>query len=191
MPFLDQNFKELQFQLKQGRGLSSAGVDPVYYLVFRPEKMLDVKQRLKSWIVKLKNDGWDVHVLSMIDAIHEILKKDDLRDIWLETEKEDPLNFNDINITLSNALMGKDQLKKSILERLNKLEDKKDALLLITDLEAIHPYLKIGSIEQKLQGKFKVPTVILYPGIRTGKTTLKFLGIYPEDGNYRSTHIGG
>jgi len=61
----------------------------------------------------------------------------------------------------------------------------------VTDLEALHPYLRVGSIEQKLQGKFTVPTVFLYPGIRTGKATLKFLGIYPEDGNYRSTHIGG
>ena len=33
--------------------------------------------------------------------------------------------------------------------------------------------------------------VFLYPGFRTGETKLKFLGFYPEDGNYRSVHIGG
>lgn len=54
-----------------------------------------------------------------------------------------------------------------------------------------HPYMRIGSIEGQLQGKFSVPTVFLYPGIRTGKTRLKFLGFYPEDGNYRSVHVGG
>jgi len=48
-----------------------------------------------------------------------------------------------------------------------------------------------GSLEQRLQGKFTVPTVILYPGKRAGRTSLRFLGIYPEDGNYRSVHIGG
>ncbi|NLB18209.1 MAG: DUF1788 domain-containing protein, partial [Syntrophomonadaceae bacterium] len=31
----------------------------------------------------------------------------------------------------------------------------------------------------------------LYPGQRTGKTQLKFLGFYSEDGNYRSVHVGG
>jgi len=36
-----------------------------------------------------------------------------------------------------------------------------------------------------------VPTVFFYPGIRTGKTRLKFLGFYPDDGNYRSVHVGG
>ena len=40
-------------------------------------------------------------------------------------------------------------------------------------------------------GKFHIPTVFLYPGTRTGKTRLRFLGFYPEDGNYRSVHVGG
>ena len=61
----------------------------------------------------------------------------------------------------------------------------------VTDLEALHPYLRIGAIESQLQGKFSVPTIFLYPGVRTGKTRLKFLGFYPEDGNYRSVHVGG
>jgi hypothetical protein len=63
--------------------------------------------------------------------------------------------------------------------------------LFVTDLEALHPYLRVGSLELKLQGRFCVPTVILYPGIRDGKATLRFLGIYPPDGNYRSVHFGG
>ena len=43
----------------------------------------------------------------------------------------------------------------------------------------------------QLAGKFHVPTVFFYPGERTGKTRLKFLGFYPEDGNYRSVHVSG
>ena len=58
-------------------------------------------------------------------------------------------------------------------------------------LEALHPFLRIGAIESQLMGKFHVPTVFFYPGIRTGKTNLKFLGFYPADGNYRSVHVGG
>lgn len=63
--------------------------------------------------------------------------------------------------------------------------------LLVTDVEVLHPYLRIGAIEQRLQGKVNVPLVILYPGTRSGQSNLSFLGIYPEDGNYRSVHIGG
>jgi hypothetical protein len=191
MPYLDQNFNELRLLLKQGRGLSNAGHDPVFYLVFRPEEMLEVKRRAKSWIAKLKIDGWNVHIFSMVEAVHSLLKNDGLRDVWLESEKDNPLDFDSINKTLTDALVGNDQLKSKLEQQLNSLADQENALLLITDLEAIHPYLRIGSLEQKLQGKFRMPTVILYPGIRTGRSALKFLGIYPEDGSYRSTHIGG
>jgi len=191
MSWLDQSFKELCLQLKQGRGLSHTGTDPLYYLIFRPEKMLEVKRQLNSWIAKLRHDGWQVQVFSMVDAVHGILTKHDLRPVWLESEKDDPFNFEDINKTLSDALMGTDALKQIFLEKLASLRGQENALLLVTDLEAIHPYLRISSLEQKLQGKFYVPTVILYPGIRTGRTALKFLGIYSEDGGYRSIHIGG
>jgi len=191
MPLLDQSFDELKFQLKQGRGLIHAGMDPVFYLVFRPEEMLNVKRRTKFWIAKLKHDGWSVHEFSMADAVHDILKNHDLRNIWLESEKDAPFDFDAINKTLSDVLVGRDELKGMLLEKLENLAGNQSALLLVTDLEAIHPYLRIGYLEQRLQGKFKVPTVILYPGIRTGRTTLKFLGIYPEDGSYRSIHIGG
>jgi len=82
-------------------------------------------------------------------------------------------------------------LLKRLEAMLQSLEGQRNALLLVTDLEALHPFLRIGAIESQLQGKFHVPTIFLYPGGRTGKTRLKFLGFYPEDGNYRSVHVGG
>lgn len=191
MSSLDQDFEELRQRIKQGCGLRNIGDDPLYYLIFRPEEMLDVKRHMKQWTAKLALDGWKVHTLSMADAIHNIIKNNDLREIWLESEKENPLDFDAINRTLSDALTADDALKQVVLEKMQEVANISNGLLLITDLEALHPYMRIGSIEQKLQGKIKVTTIILYPGKRTGRTTLKFLGIYQEDGNYRSIHIGG
>jgi hypothetical protein len=88
-------------------------------------------------------------------------------------------------------MLGGNGLLKRLEEALAPLEGNEKALMLVTDLEALHPFLRIGAIESQLQGKFHVPTVFLYPGVRTGKTRLKFLGFYPEDGNYRSVHVGG
>jgi hypothetical protein len=192
MPSLQASFKELQERLSSGGTFfSNTGDDPVIYLVFRPEEMLEVKRRLKQWTAKLKIDGWTVHKFSMAEAVHEILRGQALRDVWMESEAEAPLDFAAINATLRDALMADDALKNALQQKLEELSGQPHALLLVTDLEALHPYLRVGSIEQKLQGRFTVPTVFLYPGIRAGKATLKFLGIYPEDGNYRSTHIGG
>lgn len=191
MDSLQQNFDELRRRLKHGRGMNHASDDPVFYLVFKPEEMLTVKRRMKQWVAKLSLDGWKVHVYSMAEAVHEILKKNDLRDIWLESERDAPLDFDAINATLTDALTGENTLKNKVEEKLVALKGQDHAVLFITDLEALHPYLRVGTIEQGLQGRFTVPTVILYPGKRSGRTTLSFLGIYPEDGNYRSIHIGG
>ena len=191
MLLLDQSFDELRFQLKHGQGLSHAGMDPVFYLVYRPEDMLNVKRGIKKWTAKLKIEGWDVHVFSMAEALHGIVKNHTLRPLWLKGEEEDALDFEAINRTISDALLKTESLKEVFFRKLTSLANHHNALLFVTDVEALHPYLRIGILENQLQGKFTAPSVILYPGIRTGRTTLKFLGIYPEDPGYRSIHIGG
>jgi len=191
MQSLQQSFDELRQRIHQGRRLSQTGDDPVFYLVFEPSEMLEVKKKLKTWTAKLNLEGWEVHIFSMADAVHDILQNHDFRDIWLEAEADEPLDFDSINETLVDALTADDSLKNKFQEKLESLAGSDNGILFVTDLEALHPYLRVGSLEQRLQGKFTVPTVILYPGNRTGKTTLRFLGIYPEDGNYRSAHIGG
>lgn len=191
MPSLQASFDELRERLSSGRSLSNTGDDPVFYLVFKPEEMLEVKRRLKQWVAKLKIDGWEVHLFSMADAVQEILRNHELRDLWLQNETDAPLDFETINATLREALTANNSLKNALKQKLDQLTHQPHALLLVTDLEALHPYLRVGTIELKLQGKFTVPTVFLYPGVRAGKATLRFLGIYPEDGNYRSVHIGG
>jgi hypothetical protein len=101
------------------------------------------------------------------------------------------LHWPRTNKALADILTADNGLLKRLEDALQPLEGQQNALLLVTDLEALHPFMRIGAIESQLQGKFHVPTIFLYPGVRTGKTRLKFLGFYPEDGNYRSVHVGG
>ena len=60
-------------------------------------------------------------------------------------------------------------------------------MLLVTDLEALHPFMRIGAIRSQLQASFMCRPFFCTPACETGKTRLKFLGFYPEDGNYLST----
>jgi len=171
--------------------LSNTSDDPVFYLIFNPSQILEVKKSMKLWRAKLKIEKWTLHEFSMADAVKEILENHPLREAWLAGEAEDPMAFDEINKTLAAPLMQNGALKKALDVKLQSLKGQDKAVLFVTDLEALHPYLRVGSLEQELQGRFTVPTVVLYPGIRSGQTTLRFLGIYPEDGNYRSEHIGG
>jgi hypothetical protein len=190
MSSLKADFNELLERVRHGREFGHASFEPIYYLVFPPQCILDVKRQTLAWIAKLRNEGWEVTVFSIAEAIAGILESAPLRNIWLTADCKAPLAWDKTNRSLANTL-ARGALQARLEGQLKALEGHPNAIVLVTDLEALHPYLRIGAIESQLQGKFHVPTVFLYPGVRTGKTHLKFLGFYPEDGNYRSVHVGG
>ena len=190
MSSLDTDFNELMERVRHGREFGHASFEPIFYLVFRPEQILAVKRHLPAWQSRLRNEGWDVHTFSIAEAVEEILTQAKMRNIWLAADQRNPHDWKKTNASLANTVAN-GALQKRLEARLTELEGQARSILLVTDLEALHPYMRIGVIEGQLQGRFHVPTVFLYPGVRTGKTRLKFLGFYPVDGNYRSVHVGG
>lgn len=191
MSSLRANFDELRERIRHGRELGHASFEPIYYLIFAPAEILEVKRQTPAWLAKLHQDGWDVQSFSIAENLWELLQGDPFWSLCVAEDKAAPLDWARTNKTLVDMVTSKTGLLGRLDRALQSLEARSNALLLVTDLEALHPFLRIGAIESQLQGKFHVPTVFLYPGVRTGKTRLKFLGFYPEDGNYRSVHVGG
>jgi len=191
MSSLKSDFDELRERIRHGRELSHASFEPIYYLVFAPSQILEAKRQTPAWESKLRQDGWEVHTFSVAEQIWDLLKGDPFWSLCVTEDKAAPLDWPRTNKSLADILENENGLLKRFEGALKPLEGQRNALLLVTDLEALHPFLRIGAIESQLQGKFHVPTIFLYPGVRTGTTRLKFLGFYPEDGNYRSVHVGG
>lgn len=191
MSSLKADFDELRERIRHGRELGHASSEPIFYLVFPPEQILEVKRHTPAWVAKLRQEGWNVHSFSIAEHVWDVLKTDAFWPLCVAEDRSVPLNWPRTNQSLANILTAEGGLLKRLEDALRPLEGQKDALLLVTDLEALHPFLRIGAIESQLHGRFHVPTVFFYPGVRTGKTRLKFLGFYPEDGNYRSAHVGG
>ncbi len=196
MPSLHDNFSQLKRRLVMGRELDHTSHEPIYYLVFPPTQTLEVKNLLSAWTSQLEQDGWQVHLFSMADEIQTILDQSPLMKIWLKQDRLHPLNWQKTNKSLTEYLIGhndkpeENKIRSRLRDKLREISDVDNALLLVTDLEALHPYARIGAIESSLIGEFLRPTVFLYPGESTGKTFLRFLGFYKDDGNYRSVHIG-
>ena len=191
MPSLTADFDELMRRVQAGREFSHASFEPIYYLVFHPREILEVKRQMAAWTARLKNAGWNFTTFSAAEHIKDILQSSPMRKVWLTADAKAPLDWEKTNKSLANALTGRDQLQQKLESTISELKGDPDAIVLVTDLEALHPYLRIGAIEAQLQGKFHIPTIFFYPGVRTGRTRLRFLGFYPEDGNYRSVHVGG
>jgi hypothetical protein len=191
MQSLDISFNELRDRVGRGRELNHVSFDPIFYLVFHPSKILEVKRKMDSWKALLRKDGFKLHEFSIAKHIEEIWQKYDLREFVLDEESTSEANLNLYQNTLSQLVMEEDPLLTRLQATLSEASKSAKGLVFVTDLEALHPFVRIGLIEAKLHENCPVPLIITYPGTRFGRTSLKFLGFYPADGNYRSVHIGG
>lgn len=190
MRSLIDKFNELRGQLKSGVGsIRPTGFDPVYYLLFPPNQIIEVKQRYPEWEAQLRVDGFQPHRISMTAVINNYFRAHDLRDALLEAAQLQSDDYSVITRSLTTHLVNDNVVGAAILNALEKHKHDPASILFITDLEALHPFLRIGAVEQQLVGRFAFPTVVLYPGTAGGAYSRRFLGIHKEDGNYRSPHI--
>ena len=198
MQSLKDKFDEVCLRVRNGRRLESTGSTPIYYLVFPPRQILEVKQETKTWIAKLENNDWSVVVLSFAEAVNSILREHKFRKMWLQGEKAvlakaaeaiPQSAISDITTTLQKSLTEGPELLAMVREKLDEAANRPNGMLLLTDLEALHPYLRINTIEAQIMDQIRCPVIVLYPGKREGKTSLRFLEFYPADPNYRSEHI--
>src|SRR5436309_15211967 len=98
------DFDERRQRIRHGRELGPASFEPIYYLVFPPLSILEVKRQTPAWIAKLRNEGWEVKVFSIAEAIASILENAPLRHIWLAGDRKTPLAWDKTNRSLANAL---------------------------------------------------------------------------------------
>jgi len=184
---IENKYQEVLTYLLEPKTYNHSGDKTICYLTFPTEDIIAVKRNLnRNWIAIAKNKGLEVTVLS----IHELLKIFFEEDEYRIEAGKDATEYEDETIEVYESL-GENLKNQEIIENaiLKAQEDiSENGVLFITDLEAIHPYSRFGPIEQKIYNDIKVPIVVFYPGEVSG-TALKFLGFYPEDGNYRSKHF--
>jgi hypothetical protein len=184
---LDETFAELEARLVDPAGLSAAGGDPFFYFVFDPQLALEVKRRLVLWSARLTNAGFAVQRVSFSDLIRNLIDAAGAWDEWLEIEPE--VAQREANAAVSTVLRTGNGLIEQVASRLAAASTK--SVVLLTEVEMLHPYFRVGVLENALHDRVMVPTVAFYPGRRTGQFGLHFLNFYPEDGDYRATVLGG
>lgn len=190
MRSLTEKFNELRGQLRSGMGsIRPTGFDPVYYLLFPAHQIIEVKQRLPEWEAQLKVDGFQPQHVSMTAVLNDYFRTSDLREPLLEAARLQSNDFSVIVRSLTAHLVNDNVVGAAILCAIEAHQNDPTSVLFLSDLEALHPFLRIGAVEQQLLGHFSFPTIVLYPGTAGGAYSRRFLGVHKEDGNYRSPHI--
>lgn len=191
---LNEWFDELLHILGRRTVFINQGDDPVYFLVYPPRWSLAAYELLPTWESMLRHAGYTPRVFNLGLVLTEFLRSHKYRNTLIAYERSKPRDLKGAAKSVADLLQLKDGphiAETWIQSEIQAATVEPEGFLIITGIELLHPYFQIGRIEQRLQGKFKVPTLVLYPGTRTGTFGLQYLGIYPPDGNYRSRHVGG
>ena len=186
MSSLDKAFNELIEKIRDPDALNPAKSDPVFYFAYPPELMLDLKKSLPRWTTRIQKAGFDVRRVSLADLMWDVIDESGRWEMWLELEPD--ADLGQINEAVRDVLRQGDAFVAKIADIVGSTP--KQTVVLLTEAELLHPWFRTRTVESRLHDKVKAPTVIFYPGRRTGQYGLHFLDFYPVDGNYRSTLLG-
>ncbi|NLB70102.1 MAG: DUF1788 domain-containing protein [Lentisphaerae bacterium] len=176
--------KALLYLHKPGK-LSPTGNSPIAYMVYQPEEVFVVRNLLETFLYpKAEYFGFTTHVVSMGELIDKFINSHEYRDIWTDPSVEETEMYNSIKQEIANS----DYLEKTLIDIQEEYVQESQPLLVIKDVEMLHPFNMMGVIENKIYNKIKIPMLVLYPGETQG-TARSFMGIYSQDGNYRSINF--
>ena len=173
--------------------------DRVYIFHYRPSEWTEFRQNLHQIVKRLKDQGFTPHVAAFSDICLGIFKESPIYAAKLKMEGLGQFPHDAHNKALYSILAGgalgqpltsDSPIVKALESEINKAAALDNGVLILTDMETMHPLFRVSAFEQILQGKFIAPTVMCYPGERGNiGDNPSFLGFYKSDGNYRSTHI--
>ncbi|QVL35509.1 BREX protein BrxB domain-containing protein [Aminirod propionatiphilus] len=184
---LDNAFNELLDKIRDPGALDPAKSDPVFYFVYPPELMLDLKKRLPRWVSRIREAGFEVRRVSIADVMWKLVDHSGRWDEWLKLEGDADIEM--LKDALSDVLRQNNALLNSIAGAVESASGK--VVVLITEIELLHPFTRTKIIGDYLHDKAQVPTVFLYPGTLSGQSSLKFLGFHSVDPGYRAAILGG
>ena len=178
MQLYEQKFEEALAYLSRPDILNPTGDRPICYVNYDVEDAMEVYRMIPLHLIpKAKFHGFaDVKVLSIGKMLQDYIHNHEYYDeVWLYESIRQEIQDNSV-------------IARAILAVQQEMMTTAHPLLILKDLELLHPYDKIGRIEQLIYNKIDLPILILYPGNAQG-IARTFLNIYPMDGSYRSKNF--
>ena len=180
----DKIEKALQ-ALKNPSRTDARGNAPIVYLVYQPEDVIMVRIIVNTFLrSKAEYYEFNTHIVSMGDLVDKYINNHPYRDIWTDPSVVESEMYNSIR----QEIVSDKYLENAILDLQKELESEPNALLVLKDIEMLHPFYMMGVIENEIYNKITTPILVLYPGEAQG-TARSFLGVYNQDGNYRSLNF--
>src|SRR3972149_3092887 len=128
---LDSDFNDLIDKIRDPDALNPARSDPVFYFVFDPKLMLDLKRHLPRWTSRIREAGFEVRRVSLADILWEMVDKSGRWDVWLVLESG--ADANQINEAVRDVLRQGNNLIDRVAEVVESTPD--GTVVLLTEAE--------------------------------------------------------
>ncbi|MFK5914598.1 MAG: DUF1788 domain-containing protein [Woeseiaceae bacterium] len=177
---------------------------PFALFQYPPHEEFKMRASLVELLESLRNERWSILNIDLFATFIELLSIEEDGELIEALIEEEKLQYHahkkdytfPINV-LQNSLdvIFKDQDKYSKLV-LDKIAEKtqqslettgneKKTVIFLSRIGGLFPFYRTSSLLRYLDNGVKVPTIVLYPGERTEKYYLSFMGEMDADRDYR------
>lgn len=180
----DRITSALQY-LKSPSKTDARGASPIVYLVYNPEDTFIVKNLINSYLCPASDyHGFKAQCISIGELLDKYISNHNYNEFWTDPSISEVDLYNSIR----QEIIDNSFFEQAILEIQETFNDEENVLIILKDVELLHPFYMMGVIENKIYNQIKKPILVLYPGETQG-TARSFLGLYNQDGNYRSVNF--
>ena len=186
MAYYDNKIDDALKFLQSPQLTNPMGDKPIAYVAYDPADAIDIDKAIVD-VVKPKADFWgykNIKVLKMGSVIDEAIKNSKNYRLFTNPRFKERMVFEGVRSDILNSKC----MSKAILATQDEMKEKDHPLIIITELEMLHPFERMGNFENDHYNDIIVPMLILYPGINKG-IARSFLGVNDIDGNYRSKNF--
>lgn len=194
MPSLKDSIANLESDLKEKPPKIAVYHDlPFAILRYNPTDEWELRREIKLLATRLETAGIEVHLIPMSELLWTAMSKvhdkdeDEGIDAIIDLEKE--RGYVEAQWQLTTYLSSKvwAPLWDVLAERLAAVNPE-GSVVFLTRVAAMSPGIfHMSMLLDKMHGKTKVTTILLYPGSIEGTTGLRFMDLKDRDalGNYR------
>ncbi len=166
---------------------------PFAIMRYDPADEWELRREIKLLATRLEASGKNVYMIPMSEllwtALDKVSEKDDDEGLNAIVQLERDRGYVEAQQQVTMYLSSKVwvPLWDLLAERLATIQSE-DAVVFLTRAAAMSPGIfHMSMLLDKMQGKTRVPTILLYPGSIEGTTGLRFMDLKDREalGNYR------
>lgn len=168
---------------------------PFALFVYRPTAELELRREVALLSTRIETEtARRVHVISMADLVDEAIKTafppdgkalfDAERSFASDPNEEPERRLERLQGQMEQLLSDVVPVPTMIQRRVKDLEPERDILFLVR-IGALFPVYRASSLLENLMGEIRVPTILFYPGERSGTNSLRFMDSLEAIHSYR------